>query len=123
MNTKKVRTRIELNKTDKKQCGQLDLLCQAYREADELQKKYKAQVETVKENIKSRLDLDADYITTQYKIVISITPPKTEFKYDIEKILKVYPELRENVAFGKFETKDEVKTLKRIDKLEENKKG
>ena len=114
----KLRNRIELNKTNKQACGQLDILCADYKETEQKLKAIKTEFETIKENIKGYVSSDADYFTTQYKLVVSIQPKKTEFKYDIDKILKAYPEIAENLAFGEFKEKAEVKTLKSIEKLE-----
>lgn len=111
----KTRTRIELNKANKQLCGKLDLLCDEYKSLDNQIKSLKNEFEIIKENIKSELNQDADYYTTQFKLVVSIQPEKTEFKYDIKKILSAYPELKENTAFGEFTTKAEVKSLKSIE--------
>ena len=113
----KIREVIELNKTNKQLCGQLDILCDEFKDLEQKFKAIKHDYELIKENIKSKLSTNADYFTTKFKIVMSITPSKTEFKYDIEKILKAYPEIRENEAFGDFQTKAEIKTLKSIDLL------
>ena len=114
----KLRNRIELNKTNKKACGQLDILCADYKATEQTFKAVKAELETIKENIKSYVTEDADYLTTQYKLVVSIQPAKTEFKYDIKKILADYPEIVENKLYGDFTEKAEVKTLKSVEKLE-----
>ena len=88
----KLRNRIELNKTNKQLCGQLDILCADYKELENKYNAIKHDYELVKDNIKSRLTEDADYFTTQYRLVVSIQPAKTEFKYDIKKILAKYSE-------------------------------
>ena len=111
----KIRTRIELNKTNKQLCGKLDLLCDEYKNLDNKIKSLKNEFEIIKENIKSELNQDADYFTTQYKLVVAIQPEKTEFKYDIKKILEAYPEIKENKLFGDFKTKAEVKSLKSVE--------
>ena len=72
-----------------------------------------------KDAIKHGLDENVDYITSKYRIVISITPSKTEFKYDIDKILALHPELKENEAFGHYETKSPVKAIKDIKELKQ----
>ena len=113
----KIRTKIELNRTNKKVCSQLDILCSDYRELEQQYKEVKHDLELVKENIKGYVTEDADYYTAQYRLVVSIQPEKTEFKYDIKKILSAYPELKENTAFGEFTTKAEVKSLKSIEEL------
>ena len=112
---KKIRTRIELNKTNKQLCGKLDILCDEYRSLDNKIKILTNEFEIIKENIKSELSQDADYYTTQYKLVVSIQPEKTEFKYDMKKILEVYPEIKENKMFGDFKTKAEIKSLKSVE--------
>lgn len=112
---KKIREKIELNKTNKSICGQLDILCSDYKELEQQYKKVKYDLDLVKENIKGYVTEDADYYTTQYKLVVSIQPEKTEFKYDMKKILEAYPEIKENKLFGDFQTKAEVKTLKSIE--------
>ena len=112
---KKIRTRIELNKTNKQLCGKLDLLCDEYKSLNNKIQSLTNDFEIIKENIKSELDQDADYFTTQYKLVISIQPEKIEFKYDIKKILEVYPEIKENKLFGDFKTKAEIKSLKSVE--------
>ena len=111
----KIREKIELNKTNKQLCGKLDLLCEEYKNLDNKIKSLKNDFEIIKENIKSELNQDADYTTTKFRLVISIQPEKTEFKYDIKKILEAYPEIKENKLFGDFKTKAEVKSLKSID--------
>lgn len=112
---KKIRTRIELNKTNKQLCGKLNLLCDEYKSLDNKIQNLVNEFEIIKENIKSELKQDADYYTTQYRLVVSIQPEKTEFKYDMKKILEAYPEIKENKLFGDFKTKAEVKSLKSID--------
>ena len=116
----KIRERIELNKTNKQLSGQLDILCDDFVDLEQKFKAIKHEYEIVKDNIKSRLSKSADYFTTKFKIVMSITPAKTEFKYDIEKILKAYPEIKENIAFGEFQTRAEVKTLKSVEGIKKN---
>lgn len=113
----KLRNRIELNKTNKQLCGQLDILCADYKELENKYNAIKHDYELVKENIKSRLTEDADYFTTQYRLVVSIQPAKTEFKYDMKKILAKYPEIAENTEFGEFKEKAEIKSLKDIEPL------
>lgn len=113
----KLRNRIELNKTNKQACGQLDVLCSDFVELENKYNALKYEYETVKANIKSRLDEDADYFTTQFKMVMVIQPAKTKFEYDMKKILEKYPEIAENTAFGDFKEKPEVKTLKSVEPL------
>ena len=114
----KIREKIELNKTNKSVCGQLDILCSDYRVTKQKYDTAKHDLDLIKENIKGYVSEDADYTTTQYRIVVSIQPAKTEFKYDIEKILKAYPEIKNNENFGKLTTKDEIKSIKNIEPLE-----
>ena len=113
----KIRNRIELNKGNKQLSGQLDVLCDEYislkQKIDELSHDF----DVIKENIKSKLNQDADYITTKFKIVVSISEEKTEFKYDMDKILEAYPEIAENKAFGSFKTKASIKRLSSVDEL------
>ena len=113
----KLRNRIELNKTNKQLCGQLDILCDEYKDLETKADKINHEFDTIKNLIKSKLNENADFLTTKFKIVMSITEAKTEFKYDIEKILKKYPEIKENEEFGSFKEKAEVKRLSGIDRL------
>lgn len=114
---KKIRNRIELNKGNKQLSGQLDVLCDEYislqQKIDELTHDF----DIIKEKIKKDLNEDADYITSKFKIVMSITEAKTEFKYDMEKILKVYPEIKDNQVFGNYKTKASVKRLSSVEEL------
>ena len=112
-----MREKIELNKTNKALCGQLDVLCDEYKSLDEKFKSVKNELEIIKENIKSKLDQNADYTTTKFRVVVSIQPEKVEFKYDMKKILEQYPEIKGNKMFGDFQTKAEIKSLKSVEYL------
>mgnify|MGYP003301455517 CR=1 FL=1 len=115
--SKKIRERIELNKTNKKLCGELDILCDEFKDLERKYKEIEHDLEIIKSKIKNSLGEDADYITKNFRIVVSIQPEKQEFKYDIPKILKVHPEYEENPAFGEFKTKKEIKKVASIDRL------
>ena len=114
---KKIRTRIELNKSNKQLSGQLDILCDEYITLQQKIDALNHDSDIIKEKIKRDLNEDADYITSKFKIVMSITAEKIEFKYDIDKILKAYPEIAENEAFGNFKTKASVKRLSSVNEL------
>lgn len=115
--SKKIRNEIRLNETNKKDCGVVNSLCEEYKDLknqiDELTKDF----ELVKSKLKERFKVDADILTNEYKIVMSIQPSKEEFKYNMDKVLKAYPEIENNPAFGEVKTKAEVQTLKSVEKL------
>lgn len=115
--SKNDRKEIRLNQTNKQACGAIDSLCEEYEKLESQVKFLADELETVKSKLKARLNENADYYTANYRIVISITPEKTEFKYDTKKIIEQYPEIKENKKFGKFSTKKEVQSLKSIKKI------
>lgn len=114
---KKIREQIKLNETNKKDCKVINSLCEEYKELERKYNDVKNDFELIKGKIKERLKVDADVFTNEFKIVMSIQPSKEDFKYDMEKILKTYPEIKDNPAFGEVKIKNEVQTLKSVEKL------
>ena len=114
---KKIREQIRLNETNKKECGTFNALCEEYKELEVKFKDIDNDFTIIKNKIKERYHVDADVYSKEFKIVMSLTPSKEEFKYNMDKILKAYPEIENNPAFGEIKVKNEVQTLKSVERL------
>ena len=113
MTTKRNIVKIE----DKKTIKELDSLCNSYLQLKQNIELLTNQLDTIKDDIKNRLPESVNYYTAKHKIVISITEDKTIFEYDIDAILKIHPELKENIAFGSFRIKKGSKSLRNVERL------